>query len=379
MASPTTRYWAGAGPKRINCTKPGCECSIPTGALVHKKLTLGENPKCRSCGKSYTIPPGAEKPYLKGQAGKGNAATSGGKATKLLERKDQEIANLKAKLKEAKVELPSEETNDKQDLEGLKSARELLQKRGLPIGDVETQIQELEAKTKQGTMALPTIEARLTAAQAKVTKCATKYNNLLAQLKKAKDEGIKAASLVEQLEQQKVEALAGQGFAHVGIQPIHKPPEDLEEEQKAEWQKALEAAEATQKEIMRQALDGLSQQLQQMYENYKAANAQKAKEAAVAAEPATATASDEPDLLGMEQSGDEEEQQEDAKQEGSEDSEDEYPWDPKEAFRAKQMQDEGGAVKRLAAENGDQAHPEAKPSKKAIRTFKQQVSATAKA
>ena len=85
-------------------------------------------------------------------------------------------------------------------------------------------------------------------------------------------------------------ALAGQGFAQVGLQPMHQPPDDLDEQQKEEWQKVLVSAEATQKEIMRQALDGLAVQLQQMYENFKAANTAKAAATGEANANATANA-----------------------------------------------------------------------------------------
>ena len=380
MAFANTRYWAGVGPKRINCTNANCDNSIPTGALVHKVHILREKPKCRSCDKAYTIPAGAEKPYLKGQSGKGGdtPANAKGKATSELV---EENNLLKAKLKDLghKVELPSDQTADKKDLEGLKASKELLQKLGMSTSDVDGRIQLLEAKTQSGKMALPTIESKLTAAQAKVTKAATKYNNLLQQLKQAKDEGIKAASLVEQLEQQKVVALAGQGFAQVGLQTMHQPPDDLEEQQKEEWQKVLVSAESTQQEIMRQALDGLAVQLQQMYENFKTANTAKAAAtgeanakatANAAAAQATATPPVENMVIDVDGGN--------GKAKGDDDlpdlSDDEFPWPVDESFSSTtNMQEEGGATKRLAENTGEHAHPEDKPSKKAVQAFKAQV------
>lgn len=95
---------------------------------------------------------------------------------------------------------PQRTQSGKEDLEGLGSAGVVLHEQGLPIGKLDNKIQKLEARTKQGKLALPAIEAKLTAAQTKVTKCVTRYKQILEQLKKAKGEGTKAVQLLEELE-----------------------------------------------------------------------------------------------------------------------------------------------------------------------------------
>ena len=388
MANTTTRYWAGVGPKFIQCQGPKCNASIPTGALVHKHYELNEKPKCWTCGKPYIIPAGAERPYLKGLGLNGQNARNGkggkGKGESATGQKDKEIENLKRLLREAKVELPKETQTNKEDLEGLKAAREVMLKQGLPTKELDAKIQELEAATKIPKLALPAIEARLTAAQVKVQKCIGRYKQALEQLKQAKEAGTEAVKLVEELEKQKIEALDGQGFEPKTTAEMEKAPEDLDQDQQDQWRQAVKMHEEQQRQIAKQATEVLAEHLQNMHENFKLANAVTKQ---VEQEQASAEAEAKADTVVL----------------SDMDEDEPYPWDaasfddpysmapstePGEA-RAEPMQVDKNATKRKAdaeaAGKADSGTPGAascdnsngndstKANKKAARSFLQKV------
>ena len=307
--APPTRYWAGVGPKVIQCTSPNCMSTIPIGALVHKQYKLNQKPTCWTCGKAYVLPPGAERPYLPGIGLNGHATPKGkgkgkGKDEAAIEQKDKEINYLKGLLKEAKVVLPNNEQTSRKDLEGLKAAREVMLKQGLPTNDLDTKIQELEADTKTSKLALPAIEARLTAAQAKVQKCIGRYKHALEQLKQAKEAGTEAVKLVEDLEAQKTEALAGQGYEPKTTVELEKVPDNLDQAQQEQWKQAVKMHEEQQKQIAKQAAEVLAEHLQAMHENFKRANAEAKATAQADNAPASGDAETREGLSVMEDDDD---------------------------------------------------------------------------
>jgi len=177
----TNRFWAGTGPKEIQCGKANCPGAIPTGVLCHKKLHLGLKPTCFVCEREYKIPPGAERPYLQGAFKSGPGKGKGkGKGNQGGDGKDREIASLRKLLKAKTVELPKHKPTqeDKEELEGLRAAKNLLDKKGLDTTDLEAKIQELEAAEKAKVLALPVIEARLEAAKLKVKNSVARLQKL---------------------------------------------------------------------------------------------------------------------------------------------------------------------------------------------------------
>ena len=308
--SNANRFWAGTGPKEIQCGKANCPGAIPTGVLCHKKLHLGLKPTCFVCEREYKVPPGAERPYLKGALKTGPGKGKGkGKGNQGGDGKDREIASLKKLLKANTVELPNHEPTqeDKEELEGLKAAKNLLDKKGLDTTDLEAKIQELEAAEKAKVLALPVIEAGLEAAKLKVKNSVARYKNLLGQLKGAKETGEAALQQLDELEAQKVTALAQQGYApkqtpeDEGGPP--QPPNSLDEKQKEAWGKAVQAHLDNQEAIAKRASEGLSKLLHDMQNNFEAAN-KAAREAAAeenkAAEAKAAEAKAAEDMAAQE-------------------------------------------------------------------------------
>ena len=282
------KYWAGVGPKEVQCLKPGgCVGSIPMGVLCHKKLDLGLKPTCFTCRRQYKIPPGAERPYTKGalktRPGKGKGK---GKGDQGEGEKDKEIASLKKLLKANKVELPkAKEPNkeDKQELAKLKTVKALCVQTGLSTTDVETKIHELEAKENAKKLALPAIEEQLDAAKLKLHNSGVRVTNLRKQLGLALETGRAAILQVENLEAQKVTALEQQGFTPKQNpeedQERPQPPNTLDLNQKDAWGKAVQAHLDQQQMLAKQASESLSKLLHEMENNFEAANKQ-AKEAA---------------------------------------------------------------------------------------------------
>ena len=261
------RYWAGVGPKCIPCNNPSCTTSIYTGVLVHRKLKLGLKPVCFVCRREYKIPPGAEKPYLKGGNGSPpNTSTRTGPRKWGGDDKDKEIAKLQKIIQDKGIALPDSKPSNEQKalLEKCKLTRTSLVDMGVDTSTSDAKILELEAANKTAEQTLPSnvVEAKLRTAQLKLQRHITRHTNLENQILECQRAGAEALQHVEELEVQLVKALAAKGYEPI-VQPEAKatdteqvriPPAHLKQEQKEEWTLAVQNNYKSQRNLLQDAV-----------------------------------------------------------------------------------------------------------------------------
>ena len=285
------RYWAGVGPKFVLCNNPNCSSSIYTGVLVHKKFKLGLKPTCFTCKREYKLPPGAEKPYLKGLKGNSQGDTSTkAAATKWGNGGDKDkkrIACLEKLLQDNRIVVPDNTpaAENKAVLESLKASRVLLTTHGLDTSQVDAKIKEIEAAAEKTTLALPVVEAQLKGANLKLQRLVTKATGLYKQLEETKAAVEQSMQQVEELEAKRIQAMDAEGFepkgTTQGIGPtatapacgeLKEPPTGLNQEQHDAWCLAVANHNDQLAAAQKKANETFSKMLFDMENNYKEAN-----------------------------------------------------------------------------------------------------------
>ncbi len=285
------RYWAGVGPKFVLCNNPNCNSSIYTGVLVHKKFKLGLKPTCFTCKREYKLPPGAEKPYLKGLKGNSQGDTSTKTAaTKWGNGGDKDkkrIASLEKLLQDNRIVVPDNTpaAENKAVLESLKASRALHATLGLDTSQIDTKIKEIEAAAEKTTLALPVVEAQLKGANLKLQRLVTKTTGLLKQLEETEAAVAQSMQQVEELEAKRIQAMDAEGFEPKGTTqgigpnastPVvgeHKePPTGLNQEQQEAWCLAVANHNDQLAAAQQKANETFSKMLFDMENNYKEAN-----------------------------------------------------------------------------------------------------------